>query len=313
MYIAELFNNNNLFQYLGGWFKDTKVSFFSGFMKSNVKDFSKVWDSWKQNVQIFEVLLGFATSTILNLNQIKYLERRCISQFNSLESKLNMSENRIIFWSHKLVNLLSKIPPVISTIRIMENLLLELIGKRIKHPMPKNLFILIKNGHDSYEFIPIELWNILESYWIQTGSSLRAYKKLHQYLFSLTSHSYFEKSPKEKIMILLPDNPEIEDFRKFTYELQVDAIRFLENAFDHFHNLVEKVSDYFKYEPSLILQGWSFIDYEYLPAKQGTVALVIKNPERGKGIEVINEGGKPLFNKVSMDEEDEEEEDDFAL
>lgn len=124
MYIAELFNANNLFHNFGGWFQETKISFFSRMMKSKEKDIRKILESWKQNVQGFETFLGFVTSVILNMNQIKNLEQKCLHQFRELKDKLDLRENRIIFWSHKLVNLLSKISPIINIIRIMENLLL---------------------------------------------------------------------------------------------------------------------------------------------------------------------------------------------
>ena len=305
MYIADLFNTNNLFQNFGGWFQETKVSFFSRMMKSKEKDIKKILESWKLNVQGFETLLGFATSVILTINQIKNLEQKCVQQFKALKERLDLRENRIIFWSHKLVNLLSKISPVINIIRIMENLLLELIGKKVNHPMPKNMFILIKNGHKSYNFLQLELWNRIEAYWQNTGKYLRAYKNIERYLFSLTTHSYIEINPKEKLLILLPDNPEMEISYKFVYEKNVDAIRFLENSFNDFHNLVEDISMQFHYNPTHILQGWSFLEYQYLPAKSGTVALVIKNPEKRKAVEVINEGGKPIFNKLSLQKNEE--------
>jgi hypothetical protein len=305
MYIADLFNTNNLFQNFGGWFQETKVSFFSRMMKSKEKDIKKILESWKLNVQGFETLLGFATSVILTINQIKNLEQKCVQQFEELKEKLDLRENRIIFWSHKLVNLLSKISLVINIIGIMENLLLELIGKKVKHPMPKNMFILIKNGHKSYNFLQLKLWNRIEAYWQNTGKYLRAYKNIERYLFSLTTHSYIEINPKEKLLILLPDNPEMEISYKFVYEKNVDAIRFLENSFNDFHNLVEDISMQFDYNPTHILQGWSFLEYQYLPAKSGTVALVIKNPEKRKAVEVINEGGKPIFNKLSLHKNEE--------
>jgi hypothetical protein len=305
MYIADLFNSHNLFQTFGGWFRDVKVSFFSGFMRSKEKDLTRVWEKWKQNVQIFEILLGFATSTILTLNQIKTLEQKCINQYKGLEDELEIYENRIIFWSHKLVNLLSKIPLIINKLIIMEDLLLQLISKKIGNPLPKHFYILIKNGHVSYKFLSEEVWNILEQYWNETGKYLRSYRNLDYYLFSLTTHAYLEVEPKEKIVILLPDNPEIEDIRLFRYEQQLDAIRFLEKAFENFHNIVEMISASFNYSPTHILQGWSFISYEYLPAKKGTVALVVTNPEKNKAIEVINVGGKPYFNKLTIKDNDE--------
>jgi len=299
MYIADLFNSNELFQIFGGWFKDTKVSFFSTIMGSKSRDLTSVWQKWKDNVQIFEVLLGFATSTILNLNQIKQLEKKCINQFDALEDQLDLMGNRIIFWSHKLVNLLSKISPIVNQIRIMQNLLLQLIGKKLGRPLPQYLFILIKNGRKSYEFIPEEIWKNLEDYWDRIGRYIRAYRNLQFHLFSLTTHAYLEVSPVKKILIVLPDNPEILTSKKFQYEKQTDAIRFLERAFKEFHALVEDISSFFGYTSSHILQGWSFIDYKYLPSKEGTVALVIKDPERGKAIEVYSEKGKPVFNKLT--------------
>lgn len=300
MYIADLFNSNKLFQTFGGWFKDTKVSFFSQMMKSKTRDLTGIWQQWKDNVQIFEVLLGFATSTILTLNQITDLEQKCIKQFDNLENQMEMKGNRIIFWSHKLVNLLNKISPIINQIRIMQNLLLQLIGKKLGRPLPQYLFILIKNGRQSYDFIPEEIWNKLEKYWEEIGRYIRAYRNLHYYLFSLTTHTYLEVKPAKKLLIVLPDNPEILTTKKFQYQKQMDAIRFLEKAFEKFHDLVEEIADYFGYIPSYILQGWSFIDYQYLPGKEGTVALIIKDPKRGKAIEVIDENGKPLFNKLYM-------------
>ena len=299
MYIADLFNKNNLFQNFGGWFRDTKASFFSQFTRSKDSDLKTAWQSWKNETQIFETFLGFATSVIININQIKLLEKKCILQFKILESQLNLLENRIIFWSYKLVNLLSKISPVINSIRIMENLLLELISKNIGHFLPQNMDILIKNGSKSYQFLPIDLWDKIEQYWNKTGKLLSNYSNLDLYLFSLTVHSYLEISPKKRILVLLPDNPEIDNSQKFVYNNNLDAISFLRNSFEDFHRLVEDISLYFGYEPTYILQGWSFIEYQNLPGKRGTVALIIKDPEKNKGIEIIREGGKPIFNKVS--------------
>jgi hypothetical protein len=160
------------------------------------------------------------------------------------------------------------------------------------------MFILIKNTHKSYDFLSIELWNRIEQYWNETGKLVRDYRHLDNYLYSLTTHSYIEVYPNKKLIILLPDNPEIENSKKFTYEQQIDAIPFLEVIFQNFHDFVEDVSAFFGYEPTYILQGWSFVEYQNLPAKTGTVALVIKNPDVSKGIEIIREDGKPVFVRV---------------
>lgn len=279
MYLPELFNRNNLFQNFGGWLKsvyEVATSELNGKpvidIKSNMREFMK-------KIQSHRILLFNATSVILHIQQMKILEKKCIQEFQKVKEQLKLVENRLIFWSPSLIDLFSKFSPILSLIRIMQNLSLKLISKKLKISLPASMNNLINKGREKYE-LPVNIWRIIKRYWSKSGKLVKSYRDVDQHHFALITHSFLELKPKEKILVILPDNPEIKNPLRFTYNKEIDAIRFLEQKFIEFNEYIEALAKEFGFNTTPIFPSWDLNHYGVLSGKKGTMAVMIDNKGR---------------------------------
>lgn len=274
MYLPELFNKNNLFQNFGGWLQSVYEVATSELNEKLVVNIESVTQEFMKKIQSHRILLFNATSVILHIQQMKILENKCIQEFHKVKNQLKLDENRLIFWSPSLIDLFSKFSPILSIIRIMQNLSLKLISKKMKISLPASMNNLIKNGREKYE-LPVNIWRIVKRYWSKSGKLVKDYRDIDQHHLALITHSFLEIKPNEKILVLLPDNPEIKNPLEFTYNKEIDAIRFFEHKFIEFNEYIEALAKEFGFRPTPIFPSWDLNHYGDLSGKKGTMAVMI--------------------------------------
>jgi hypothetical protein len=107
MYIASIFNKEQLFQH------------FSGLVAK----------SGSPRVDEFNEFLSRATAARLCLARMEVLNSICVGQFQKQKVELLLRDERIVFWSPTLVELLNELSPCVNAIRATQNLILPISVK----------------------------------------------------------------------------------------------------------------------------------------------------------------------------------------
>jgi len=156
MYIAKLFNQNTLFQGLGGWM-------------------DRIDPEQKHKIEAF---LFRATSAYLNLYRMRTLSAMCVEQFQRQKDELTLRDEKIVFWSPTLVEFLNEWSPFMSAMGIMQNMILPLVAVTIgvRGSLPSSLADAMKKPN-RYG-IGEEASSILRQYWIEGGAELRDYRDI---------------------------------------------------------------------------------------------------------------------------------------
>ncbi len=274
MYIPELFNRDKLFQNYGGWLKWVYEDATSSMVGKKAVNIELEIKEFNRKIQYHRLLLYHATSAILHIKQMKILEKRCIREFHKIKNQLQVEENRLLYWSPSLIDLFTKFSPILSLIRIMQNISLKLISKKLKISLPNSMNDLIQKEREKFE-LEVNIWRIIKRYWTKSGKSVKVYRDLDQHHLALITHSFLELDPQEKILVLLPDNPEEKSPLNFRYSKEIDAVRFFETNFIEFNNYIEELSKEFGFNPTPIFPSWDFDRYGSLAGKKGTMAVMI--------------------------------------
>lgn len=262
MYIARLLNQRGLFQCLGGWRKAAPAPQLDRFLHR-------------------------ATSTVVALSRLRALEEMIAAQFRSCRHHLSLSGARIALWSPEVVQLLGDVSPVLSTIRIMQNLVVPLaaIGLKLQGPVPSSLADAVR-ALDRLR-LPRDLSSRIRAYWQTTGNELKDYRDLDQHFTTIIEHCYFETNPVERLVILLPDDPKQKKAGLFTFEKCREAVPFAHSAFSALHDLMESIAAELGYQATSIEQSLNTAALPTLvEGERRTLALLIEDSEAQAVIEV---------------------------
>jgi len=251
MYLAGLLNHLKLFQITNGWKESTRPS---------------------QDLSSF---LYRATSAILRLQRMETLNDKCVNEFDLFEDQLNIKDDKIVFNSNYLINLLSEVSPLFSDLRIMQDMIFPLIGKTLKVQTPASMYDGVQKIH-KYK-IPEEIKNLILIYWSLNGHSVRDYRVLDQHHYNLIEHTFLQIKPQKTVLICLPDNPEIKSSKDFTFDRQIDAIVYLNTAFKKIHDLTENIASLlgFRAKPLESEMGMSQLGSS-TPVQEKTLALMVE-------------------------------------
>lgn len=119
---------------------------------------------------------------------------------------------------------------------------------------------------------------------------IRKYRNVEQHIFNLVIHSYFQIYPKEKLLIILPDNPKAQP-QNYKYNNR-DAYDFFKLAFREFNFFVEKIAKALKFEEQM--HSLEVTDLERLRLEKvpdySTICVVISN---NNGFEICKGSGFP--------------------
>ena len=226
MYLPELLNSEGLFQRVYSWKTDSSCP------------------------DEFSALLYRASSCLIHIRRLTELNHRCVTEFGLFEDQLALGEDRIVYQSPSLLAALNEISPLLSSLRIMQDMLLPLIGRTNGRSMPAS----INDGMKTLHMLGLsnEIRGILLRYWQASGSSLRDYRVLDQHHASLVAHTFLQIRPTKKVLVLFPDNPETRTPKKFTYDKSINGIEYLHSAFMRLHAVYEDIAGALGFEGGLI-------------------------------------------------------------
>jgi hypothetical protein len=208
MYFADLFNSNHLLQHLGGYVKKR------GQGNSNTDEF-----------------LFHATIVLMGTLKVRALNAFCLSQMQTARKHLTVKDERIIFLSPTMVELLTLIPPSLASLVVMQNkifpLLLPALG--FKQSPPSSFHEAMKHL-DTYN-LPRPVKQKTLSYWQKTGQTARQYRDIAEHHYYLLARTYYQFTPDEKVLIYLPDDPNQKSHKKYSFDKKIDCIAYLEQSF----------------------------------------------------------------------------------
>lgn len=294
MFIGFIFNKENLFQYFGGWLK-------SEMEKTPVNDIefnSKGEELFTISPIIMEDILFRASNSWINLFYLKRAEMECISEFKQFKDKLNIIGNKLYFWSPTLSDLMSRIPSIISSIRIMQNFTLKLLNNRFNTSLPKSMSSLIKKGNEYH--LSTKIYNLIEKYWNISGRSVKDYRDFEQHYLTLVRNVHFRFSPKLHLFIPFPDNPEIKSFNRFTYHREINGIEYVKSVFNSFHNFLELLSanlGFRRHKFSIELKIGDLNIYKNKNSL-GTIGLNVYSKSKGNADEISYNNGRISIDKI---------------
>lgn len=223
MYLADLLNSRGFFQRTSTWMEQEGMADDISF------------------------LLSRATSAVVSILRMERAQYNCVREFELFDDQLDGIEDRIVFNSISLVELQNEFSPLLSSLRILQDSTIGLIGKTLKVSLPSSIAKTIKNI-EKYN-LPTEIKTLLVNYWASGGSKLRDYRILDQHYTGLIDHVFLQLKPTKKMLLLFPDNPDEQSRKSFTYEQEICGISILRIGFDDIHELIENVAEYFGFEP----------------------------------------------------------------
>lgn len=295
MYSPNDFNRNNLFQKFNGWIEWANLQFVEKFHKQGIFDDEIINKEWIKSYQIYDMILVHANFIIINIHQMKLLEKKCIQEYYKFVTRLDIRHNRIVFWSPTLINLISKVSPILSSIHFIQDKILNIIGKKLNKSLGNSMRKVISGGKEKYS-LPTRIFGLIRKYWIKSGEIVRKYRDIDQHYYSLINNSFLEVEPKERILIMLPDNPEVKKIEEVTFQLENDAIRYLEEAFFSLHDFIEGLAEAFGFKGKKYSPSRSLGRYREFSEKRGTIALRILDIKTPEALHIVHDGKRLIIN-----------------
>jgi len=80
-----------------------------------------------------EAILNHGTDAILRMERIRTSNTQILGEFDLFADQMDLSDDRVVFSSVSMGALLSEIPPLLSSVRILQNKILALVSKWEKY------------------------------------------------------------------------------------------------------------------------------------------------------------------------------------
>lgn len=233
MYLASIFNDNALFQYFGGWKKQ----------KEN------------NNNSLFNEFLFRASSAYLSIQLMDKLSRSCIDQFERQTNRLEIKNQRIVFWSPTVSEILHEFSPFLSSMRVMQNIIFRLSANECNpnSEAPKSLHEAMKKGLNRYG-MERGIEDLFVSYWNESGKLVKDYRDIDQHYYSIAKRCYIKTGPERRILFFLPDDPSNKSQKGVSFKHEIDAIDLFKLEFFRFHDFVENIALSLGFEKAIIDQ-----------------------------------------------------------
>jgi hypothetical protein len=126
-----------------------------------------------------------------------------------------------------------------------------------------------------------------EEYWTTSGESLKDYRDLDQHYFTLCKHVVLQWSPEERVLVFLPDNPDVTAESQLTFEREIDGLRYFIAAFDHLHRWAERIAIELGFKPKALPEELDTSGMGNLEeGVRQTLMLWFENSQTGAAIEM---------------------------
>lgn len=208
----------------------------------------KNYASWYEDKNIIDKShVSFTFSICYLINSIENIHKHkneCLEQYKILEGNLGGGASEVCFQSPSLFNLFSDISTAFNQIRIIQNTLLELVGKNLKKSFPQSMNAYVsKSKNKRRPDIEEKIFKIVESYWNKNGLKVKYYRDVEQHYGQMLQNAVLIRTSEAiDIQLRLPDNPQEKSWKCFTFNDKVDAISFVQDSFMQLHDLINKVS-----------------------------------------------------------------------
>jgi len=193
-------------------------------------------------------MLSRATSAVVSILRIEQAQTNCVREFEFFEDQLEGIEDWIVFNSRSMVEIQNEISPLLSTLRMMQDSLINLISKSLKISLPSSINDTVKKI-DKYK-LPEEIKELLRNYWSNDGSAIREYRVIDQHFFVISDHTFLQITPVKKVLLLFPDTPKDKSLNRFTYNNEICGISLLRIGFDNLHYLIESIAEFLGNKPA---------------------------------------------------------------
>ena len=305
MEISQIFNKKRYFLKFNGLRYQ--------FLKKTINKSIEVYKDYKKYFRLATEVMFFAKNGYRILEQMEMLNNASILQFREMKSLLSLKCKRFVFQSSIVDEYLSLLMPFLNTMYILQDRIMPIIAradnislkprdigeieteiqyKKYKKRFKKSLnsfYSFAENKNLLSRFSP-EIQVIVKEYWRSNGEVIRKYRNIEQHIFNLVIHTYFQIYPKEKLLIILPDNPKAQP-QYFKYNNK-DAYNFLKLAFREFNFFVEKMAKALKFEEqmhNLEVTGLEKMNLEKA-SDYSTIGVAISY---NKGFEISKDSGFP--------------------
>ncbi len=210
--------------------------------------------SWHEDDNILDkshISFTFSICYLINsLENIHKFKLESLQQFELFEADLKGKASEICFQSPSLFNLFSEISVSLSQMRIIQNILLEIVGKKLKRSFPSSMSdYATKSKNRTKCETEDAIYNLIAGYWGNNGLRVKQYRDVDQHHGQLFHNAVITKDDSTvNIELRLPDNPKEKNWNRFSYLRKVDAIAFIQESFSYLHDLINGVSRILGYD-----------------------------------------------------------------
>jgi len=299
MYNYRVFNDQDYFLRFNSWYQSIILRYHEERKGLKVDNIDEVVNDYKKMKSEFHSILIHANYIIMNLNQLHLLERIIIDQFEQLRNDLDLQGERIVVYSPQVIELLGKISGALNSISFIQNRIPRLLSKELKMSLPASLDQFIKYNTQKFH-VENKYFQIVRRYWTKTGKRIKEYRDVEQHHFILTTDVFLIPMPVFKLLIILPDNPEVKKPEELTYEKKYNAMTYMEQSFENLHSCIEELAREFGYMPQKFSASINFNSSSLLIDKSGTIGAMIDNLEYMSGIIFGNDKGRIIIKPFQL-------------
>ena len=251
----------------------------------------------KQNNIKSDEFLFHATILIMSIYKIHALNALCLKQMETTKKQLTVKDDKIIVWSPTMVELLTLIPPSLSSLVVMQNkvfpLLQSVLG--LRQSLPSSLRDIVNSIH-KYN-LPESVKQKTLAYWQHGGLAAREYRDIAEHHYYLLEHTYYQFTPVEKVLIYLPDNPSQKKHAHYTFNKKIDCIEYLEKSFLELCRYVDDLLSDLGFAREAISQPLNPMQIVLEEGVQKTLGVMFYDTDGQVGIEVGQTEERRMFFK----------------
>lgn len=228
-----MFNQLNLFQCIGGYLKQPDAQKFT-------KSINRI--------------LCRAYASLYHLRRMNELRTEAMKQIEQVRPQVKYDELPIAVWSPCVYEVIFEMVSTIVNMRVLQNDTWRFTRNLypINKMAPEKIYDAVEQIRQKdtsqtkykwFELIPVDLLQELDAYWGSTGDKLRGYRVLDQHYEVLSTHAQLKSvNGKVQLSVLIPDNPDKQSRKQFSFVGNLDGLIFVEKAFFDLHSFIEKIA-----------------------------------------------------------------------
>jgi hypothetical protein len=265
MFLASTMNSLGLFQALGGWPKGQQAVPGDGRPTALTEAFTR------------------ATAAIISLHTLRSLEIQVLDEYRALAHEIEDPAPTIRVHSVPLCQMVSQFGPFFSSLRSLQDLVFPLVGSALSVGTPQSMNVKPKKRRNVR--LPVSIKDAIWEYWDSEGAKVKAYRDIDHHYTAIMARSFIQVAEPQRLVLLLPDNPEGKSPRLFTYEEQIDALDYCEGAIRGLDGLLSRLGQELGITPAPIKQSFDFMPplVTQVGIRQA-LALLVEDASQGKAL-----------------------------